>query len=133
MKALHGVLLFVAGGAIGFAVAPHGDPSAVETLRQERDAAKVRADKAEADLATARETKPRRHDAVDLPKAAVAPDSREPFEDPKKAAAEPAKTDAPSPEARTKRLNEIRGALAGYFAAHDGEKALAALKELAAL
>jgi hypothetical protein len=133
MKASHGALLFVAGGAIGFALAPRGDPSAVELVRQERDAAKVRADRAEADLATARESRTRRHDATELPKGAVAPDSREPFEDPKKAAAAPAKPDALSPEARTKRLNEIRGALAGYFAAHDGEKALAALKELAAL
>jgi hypothetical protein len=133
MKPWLGALLLVVGFAAGFVAAPRGDPGAAEALRQERDAMRQRADRAEADLAAARESKPRRRDAVELPKGAVAPDSREPFEDPKKPPAQPAAPDAPTAEARKKRLNEIRGELHTYFENHDGEKALAALKELAAL
>jgi hypothetical protein len=45
----------------------------------------------------------------------------------------PAKSTALSPEARAKRVNEIRAGLASIFQNHEGDKALAALKELAAL
>jgi hypothetical protein len=135
MKAWLGALiLLVAGFAAGFAAAPRGDPAALESLRQDRDAAKARADRAEADLAAAREAKPRRRETAEQPKGAVAADTREAFDDPKKAPA--AKDAAPAPltaEARAKRLNEIRAAIHTYFENHEGEKALAALKELAAL
>jgi len=45
----------------------------------------------------------------------------------------PAKPVQLTPEVRTRRVNELRGLLATLFQNHEGEKALAALKELAAL
>jgi hypothetical protein len=133
MKPWLGLLMLTLAFAAGFALAPRGDTADVEKLRQETAAATARADRAEAELAAVREAKPRRRDA-DLPKGAVPSDSREPHDDPAKAPAkEPAVAKAPTPEERAKRLNEIRGSIATYFQNHDGEKALAALKELAAL
>jgi hypothetical protein len=139
MQARTGVLLLGVGLAagiwIGRLVAQRGVHDDVDALVKERDALKSRADKAEADLATAKETKRRRENAnPNVPAGAIPPGSRSPSDsdaEPPKAA--PAKPVALTPEARTRRVNEIRGMLATIFQNHEGEKALAALKELAAL
>jgi len=125
---------FAAGAVVArIVMAPHEDPQEAENRQRKADVRAARIEQLEAEIAALREAKPRRRDAVELPKGAVAPGTREPFEDPKKAATSPAAPDAPTAEARAKRLNEIRGALHTYFENHEGEKALAALKELAAL
>jgi len=63
----------------------------------------------------------------------VAPSSRSPYENLAAPTKETPAKSAPSPEIRAKRVNEIRASLATMFQNHEGEKALSALKELAAL
>src|SRR5207244_9378321 len=105
----------------------------IERLRNERNEAISRAEKAEAELATLatlREVKRRPRDAS-LPAGAVAPDTRSAHDpDTPAASGPPSKLTS---EQRRSRVNEIAVALTSVFRDHEGEKALAYLKQLAAL
>jgi hypothetical protein len=134
MKPWQVAALTLTGLAAGFlAGRASGRPEVSEleaTLQRERDTLKSRAEKAETELATLRETKRRPRESVQGPPGAIPADTRTPFDEPKPPA--PAKG-ALTAEARKNRVNEIRGALAGYVENHEGDKVLAALKELASL
>jgi len=140
MQARVGVLVLAlslgAGIWIGRGLVPSGAPGDVDALVKERDALKARAERAEAELSTAKEQKrrPREPQDPNVPAGMVPPGTRTPSDGagpPTKEA--PAKPVVLTAEVRTKRVNELRGMLATIFQNHDGEKALAALKELAAL
>ncbi len=137
MNSWQGTALFLFGLAAGYAIGSGAVRSAADSgqaavLSRELDAVRDRAERAESELATSRETRRRIRESSSQPKGAIPADTREPFE-PDAPSVKPAVDAAAAKAAIDKRLNEIRAALHGYFANHEGEKALAALRELASL
>jgi PDZ domain-containing protein len=134
MRAWQAVSLAIAAGAIGYflgSVRPDPEPS---SLAAERDSAVQRAERAETELAALRDTRRPSRVAGSQPAGAIAPDTRAPHDPESAAAPRPKETAAKStPESRRARVNEIRAALHLVFEKHEGEKAIAFLKELAAL
>jgi hypothetical protein len=134
MRGWHGAALFVVGVVCGMILGPRPNPGVQqETVAAQRDAAVARAEKAESELAALRETRRKPRETA-APAEGAAGDSRAPAEAVAAAPDTPAAKPAPlSREAREKRVADIVRDLHVIFENHDGEKALAALKDLAAI
>jgi len=139
MKAWFGLVLLVAGFGAGWAVGRRAERegvTAADAAKEEFAALKARAERAESEAASALEKlkrRPRENPNPNEPAGVVAPGSRSPYENLAAPTKETPAKSAPTAEQRTNRLNEIRGGLATLFQNHDGEKILAALKDLAAI
>src|SRR5262245_53826902 len=137
MRPQFGLVLLAAGLVIGIVIgrltSGGGAAGDAASLARERDAATARADRAEAELATAREAKKRLRADAAGPKGEVPPDTRAPADAP---AAQPnagAAVAADKTAAARTRLRTARDEVQAALAAKDGAKVLALLKELAAI
>lgn len=135
MRPQFGFVLLVAGLVFGFVAARFlggGGEASSGNLAHERDAAVARAERAETELAAARDARKRSRAEETGPKGEVPPDTRAPA-DPAHAAAPAEPTAADKATAARSRLRTARDELQTALAAKDGTKVLALLKQLAAI